>query len=151
MSYIFLFYMQFVQEFKNETPGNIEVPRTEYPIFGALSNHVGGDLEETRPSNHVGAVQAANICTTNGSHSPPLIVNVNEVQTNHIYSAPINHDFDNNNGPISPSDMENIENNNAGDYIANRNEIGVVVEPSINAINRNIVNSGKLIKKGNRA
>ncbi|XP_055711317.1 uncharacterized protein LOC129806610 isoform X3 [Phlebotomus papatasi] len=129
------------EEFKNETPGNIEVPRTEYPIFGALSNHVGGDLEETRPSNHVGAVQAANICTTNGSHSPPLIVNVNEVQTNHIYSAPINHDFDNNNGPISPSDMENIENNNAGDYIANRNEIGVVVEPSINAINRNIVNS----------
>uniref|UniRef100_A0A6B2ELK5 Putative subtilisin-like serine protease n=1 Tax=Phlebotomus kandelakii TaxID=1109342 RepID=A0A6B2ELK5_9DIPT len=129
------------EEFKNETPGNVEAPRTEYPIFGALATNHGGDFEETSPANHAGAVQTANICTTNGSHSPPLIVNVNEMQANHIYSPPINHDFDNNNGPISPADMENIENNNAGDYIANRNEIGVVVEPSINAINRNIVNS----------
>uniref|UniRef100_A0A7G3AV89 Uncharacterized protein n=1 Tax=Lutzomyia longipalpis TaxID=7200 RepID=A0A7G3AV89_LUTLO len=139
------------EEFKNETPGSSETAnRTEYPIFGALASNQrvgGGDLEETRPPNHVNADQTANICsntTNNGSHSPQLIVNVNEVQTNHnniMYAAPINHDFDNNNGPISPSDMENIENNNAGDYIANRNEIGVVVEPSINAINRNFVNS----------
>ncbi|XP_059607479.1 uncharacterized protein LOC132255444 isoform X2 [Phlebotomus argentipes] len=130
------------KEFKNEAPGSIETARTEYPIFGALSPN-RGDQEEARPTaNHVDTVQSTNICTTNGSQSPPpLIVNVNEVQTNHIYSAPINQVFDNNNGPISPADMENIENNNAGDYIANRNEIGVLVEPSINAIYRNIVNS----------
>ncbi|GAB0087993.1 hypothetical protein DMENIID0001_023670 [Sergentomyia squamirostris] len=139
----------FSNEFKNETPGNIEAaPQTEYPIFGALSpspNSGGVVVEENRPeatANHVNAASAApaNISILNGSPTPQ-IVNVNEVQTNHIYSAPINHDFDNNNGPISPSDMENIENNNAEDYIANRNEIGVVVEPLCNAINRNILNS----------
>lgn len=38
-----------------------------------------------------------------------------------------NHDLfnenDNNNGPISPADLENIENNNAGEYIPNLNQI----------------------------
>lgn len=39
----------------------------------------------------------------------------------------INHDIinenDNNNGPISPADLQNIENNNAGEYIPNLNQI----------------------------
>lgn len=45
----------------------------------------------------------------------------------------------NNNGPISAVDMENIQNNNAVDYIANRNEINIVIDPSPHAINRNLV------------
>lgn len=45
----------------------------------------------------------------------------------------------NNNGPISVVDMENIRNNNAMDYIANRNEINIVVEPSPHTINRNLL------------
>lgn len=45
----------------------------------------------------------------------------------------------NNNGPISVVDMENIQNNNAMDYIANRNEINIVVEPSPHTINRNLL------------
>lgn len=43
----------------------------------------------------------------------------------------INEEADNNNGPLSPADMENIENNNAVDYIPNRNEIERLVEPVI--------------------
>lgn len=45
----------------------------------------------------------------------------------------------NNNGPISTVDLENIQNNNAVDYIPNRNEINIIVEPSPNSINRNLV------------
>uniref|UniRef100_A0A1L8DJZ6 Uncharacterized protein n=2 Tax=Nyssomyia neivai TaxID=330878 RepID=A0A1L8DJZ6_9DIPT len=132
------------EEFKNETPGSSEAAnRTEYPIFGALSSNHRGDLEETQTDNHANATdQVTSTCNENNdSNPPPLIVNVNEVQTSHMYSPQINHDFDNNNGPISPSDMENIENNNAGDYIANQNEIGVVDEPSINSINRIFISS----------
>lgn len=45
----------------------------------------------------------------------------------------------NNNGPISVVDMENIQNNNAVDYIPNRNEINIAIDPSPYAINRNLV------------
>lgn len=45
----------------------------------------------------------------------------------------------NNNGPISTVDLENIQNNNAVDYIPNRNEINIIVEPSPNSINRNLM------------
>lgn len=45
----------------------------------------------------------------------------------------------NNNGPISAVDMENIQNNNAMDYIANRNEINIIVEPAPHPMNRNFV------------
>lgn len=45
----------------------------------------------------------------------------------------------NNNGPISAVDLENIQNNNAVDYIPNRNEINIIVQPSPNSINRNLV------------
>lgn len=45
----------------------------------------------------------------------------------------------NNNGPISAVDMENIQNNNAVDYIPNRNEINITIEPSPHSINRNLV------------
>lgn len=39
---------------------------------------------------------------------------------------------DNNNGPISPADLQNIENNNAGEYIPNLNQILVpVAEPVV--------------------
>lgn len=41
----------------------------------------------------------------------------------------IDEEVDNNNGPLSPADMENIENNNAVDYIPNRNEIERLMEP----------------------
>lgn len=43
----------------------------------------------------------------------------------------IDEEADNNNGPLSPADMENIENNNAVDYIPNRNEIERLVEPVV--------------------
>ncbi len=46
----------------------------------------------------------------------------------------INEEADNNNGPLSPADMENIENNNAVDYIPNRNEIERLVEPVVISI-----------------
>lgn len=52
------------------------------------------------------------------------------------------NDFENsqnNNGPISVVDMENIQNNNAMDYIPNRNEINIIVEPAPQSINRNLV------------
>lgn len=45
----------------------------------------------------------------------------------------------NNNGPISTVDMENIQNNNAMDYIPNRNEINITIEPSPHSINRNLL------------
>lgn len=44
----------------------------------------------------------------------------------------------NNNGPISVVDMENIQNNNAMDYIPNRNEINITIEPAPHSINRNL-------------
>lgn len=52
------------------------------------------------------------------------------------------NDFENsqnNNGPISVVDMENIQNNNAMNYIPNRNEINIQIEPSPNSINRNLI------------
>lgn len=45
----------------------------------------------------------------------------------------------NNNGPISTVDLENIQNNNAVDYIPNRNEINITIEPSPHSINRNLL------------
>lgn len=45
----------------------------------------------------------------------------------------------NNNGPISTVDMENIQNNNAMDFIPNRNEINITIEPSPHSINRNLM------------
>lgn len=46
----------------------------------------------------------------------------------------------NNNGPISTADLENIQNNNASDYIPNRNETNITIEPSPYSINRNLIN-----------
>ncbi|XP_037914399.1 uncharacterized protein LOC119653649 isoform X6 [Hermetia illucens] len=88
-----------------------DTSKTEYPIFRALSP------EAQR-------------------HTPvatPPVSNSNENL--------IEDDFDNNNGPISPADLENIENNNAVDYIQNQNEVGINIEPSPYSINRNLVNS----------
>lgn len=55
----------------------------------------------------------------------------------------INDISQNNNGPISVVDMENIQNNNAINYIPNRNEINITIEPSsisdYSSINRNVV------------
>lgn len=46
----------------------------------------------------------------------------------------------NNNGPISATDLENIQNNNAVDYIQNQNEIGAdLVQPPLYSINRNLI------------
>lgn len=45
----------------------------------------------------------------------------------------------NNNGPISTADLENIQNNNAIDYIPNRNETNITIEPSPHSINRNLI------------
>lgn len=50
----------------------------------------------------------------------------------------MDQDLDNNNGPISPADLENIENNNAVDYIPNRNEIGNIQDNSNFTINRSL-------------
>lgn len=50
----------------------------------------------------------------------------------------MDQDLDNNNGPISPADLENIENNNAVDYIPNRNEIISIPDNSNLTTNRNV-------------
>lgn len=68
------------------------------------------------------------------------------IQNNLSRDHLLDQDMDNNNGPISPADLENIENNNAVDYIPNRNEIGVVVETTNFIINRNLTSAGKFIK-----
>lgn len=48
-----------------------------------------------------------------------------------FYQIPDEPEFDNNNVPISSADMENIENNNAIDYIPNRNEVAAVVSAEL--------------------
>ncbi|KAJ6646859.1 hypothetical protein Bhyg_02073, partial [Pseudolycoriella hygida] len=93
-------------EFENES-GTLEPTRTEYPIFRAISSP-----ERANPQNEsVNPLPNAHI----------IAINENIIQ--------INEEVDNNNGPLSPADMENIENNNAVDYIPNRNEIERLVEP----------------------
>ncbi|KAL5285859.1 hypothetical protein ACFFRR_007499 [Megaselia abdita] len=86
------------KEFINEST-SLECNKNEFPIFGALST----DIDKCTPDEaKLGGGDGGDLNASNEN----LIAD----------------DADNNNGPISPADLENIENNNAINYIENQNE-----------------------------
>ncbi|XP_055384516.1 putative uncharacterized protein DDB_G0282133 isoform X3 [Condylostylus longicornis] len=136
------------EEFTNES-GTLESNKTEYPIFRALSPETQSKANEVQSSEPVVidtvSVQAASIQARGrreGSDQPPSAVVISIPVVNSSNERLItDDDNDNNNGPISPADLENIENNNAVDYIRNQNEIGIVIEPIVTTTysrNRNL-------------
>ncbi|XP_055311913.1 uncharacterized protein LOC129574238 isoform X2 [Sitodiplosis mosellana] len=113
------------KEFENEnTIADQTNSTSEFPIFRAIS-----------PSNPGNAFSASG-----GDNNLDNRILSNIVNQNHMNRT--FNEFENsqnNNGPISAVDMENIQNNNAADYIPNRNEINIVIDPSLHENNRNLV------------
>ncbi|XP_031622155.1 putative uncharacterized protein DDB_G0282133 isoform X2 [Contarinia nasturtii] len=111
------------KEFENEnTIADQSNSVSEFPIFRAISPLNAGHTPNS---------------ALNNSENRILSNIVNQNQMNRTFNEFENNQ--NNNGPISVVDMENIQNNNAVDYIPNRNEINNTIDPLPHAIDRNLV------------
>lgn len=125
-----------MQEFENESGAAEAASRIgEFPIFHALSPPQNNRTVAHNPAPDHPVPDPSNALALPPPqlqpHIQPLVLGEGRIVPGG-HNPDMFNENDNNNGPISPADLENIENNNAGEYIPNLNQIlAPVVEPPV--------------------